>query len=81
MKSIPGLPADATGSTLPDPGPDARAHSLRLLSALGAQILAQGGWIGFDRYMQRALYEPGLGYYAAKPAKIGTTVRPAFKHP
>lgn len=29
-----------------------------------AQIERAGGWIGFDRYMDMALYEPGLGYYS-----------------
>jgi SAM-dependent MidA family methyltransferase len=64
-------PPGTAGAALPDPGPDALAHSERLVAALGAEIRTKGGWIGFDRYMQRALYEPGLGYYAAKPAKIG----------
>lgn len=27
------------------------------------QILQSGGWIGFDGFMQSALYFPGLGYY------------------
>jgi SAM-dependent MidA family methyltransferase len=27
-------------------------------------IADAGGWIGFDRYMAMALYEPGLGYYS-----------------
>jgi SAM-dependent MidA family methyltransferase len=34
-----------------------------LLSILQQRIAAAGGWIPFDRYMQAALYEPGLGYY------------------
>jgi SAM-dependent MidA family methyltransferase len=36
-----------------------------------AEIQRLGGWIGFDRYMQMALYEPGLGYYSGGSAKIG----------
>lgn len=34
-----------------------------LLSILRQRIADAGGWIPFDRYMQAALYEPGLGYY------------------
>lgn len=30
-----------------------------------------GGWIGFDAFMNRALYAPGLGYYANDRAKFG----------
>lgn len=37
-----------------------------------AQVLAQhGGWIGFDRFMELALYTPGLGYYARDAAQFG----------
>jgi SAM-dependent MidA family methyltransferase len=41
-------------------------HSLTapLHSAIARAIAAEGGWIGFDRYMALALYTPGLGYYA-----------------
>jgi SAM-dependent MidA family methyltransferase len=61
-------PADP-GSALAESG--AIADSGRLVSRIVDEIDVQGGWIPFDRFMQRALYEPGLGYYAAKPAKIG----------
>ena len=30
-----------------------------------------GGWVPFDRYMELALYSPGLGYYAAGATKLG----------
>jgi SAM-dependent MidA family methyltransferase len=30
-----------------------------------------GGWIPFSRYMEAALYAPGLGYYAAGAMKFG----------
>lgn len=36
-----------------------------------AAIAAADGWIGFDRYMQLALYTPGLGYYSGSRAKFG----------
>ena len=35
-----------------------------LRSEIAKVIDAEGGWIGFDRYMALALYTPGLGYYA-----------------
>ncbi|NND59003.1 MAG: SAM-dependent methyltransferase [Gammaproteobacteria bacterium] len=34
-------------------------------------IDADGGWIGFDRYMHEVLYAPGLGYYTAGAVKLG----------
>jgi len=61
-------PADP-GSALAESG--ATADSGRLVIRISEEIDAAGGWIPFDRFMQLALYEPGLGYYAAKPAKIG----------
>ncbi len=35
-------------------------------------IAAAGGWIGFDRFMAMALYQPGLGYYSHGSRKFGT---------
>ena len=58
-------------STLPLPYADARAHSARVRAHIGAEIAAAGGWIPFARYMELALYAPGLGYYAAGAAKFG----------
>ena len=40
------------------------------LTVCGA-IKAAGGWIGFDRFMELALYTPGLGYYASDSRKFG----------
>ncbi|GDY38034.1 SAM-dependent methyltransferase [Acidovorax sp. NB1] len=34
-------------------------------------IAAEGGWLGFDRFMALALYTPGLGYYANDSTKFG----------
>ena len=36
-----------------------------------AEIAAKGGWISFARYMQLALHEPGVGYYASGARKFG----------
>ncbi|OGA09287.1 MAG: hypothetical protein A3D95_15200 [Betaproteobacteria bacterium RIFCSPHIGHO2_12_FULL_69_13] len=56
---------------LPDPGPDALAASRALAGRIGAEIRASAGWIPFARYMELALYEPGLGYYAGGSRKLG----------
>jgi SAM-dependent MidA family methyltransferase len=56
---------------MPAPDPAALALSARLRALIAAEIAAAGGWIGFDRYMHRALYAPGLGYYSAGSRKFG----------
>ncbi|HJW02433.1 MAG TPA: SAM-dependent methyltransferase [Azospira sp.] len=56
---------------LPAPSPDALAHSQRLAATIAGEIAAAGGWISFSRYMELALYAPGLGYYAAGARKFG----------
>ena len=61
----------AARASMPSPSPEAMAHSDRLAALLRAEIDAAGGWIGFDRYMELALYAPGLGYYAAGARKFG----------
>ena len=43
-----------------------------LLDIIDADLKANGGWMGFDAFMDRALYAPGLGYYANSSAKFGT---------
>jgi len=42
-----------------------------LASRIVQAIAAAGGWIGFDDFMARALYTPGLGYYANDLRKLG----------
>ena len=56
---------------LPEPGTDARAHSERLGAHIRAQIAAARGAIPFSRFMELALYAPGLGYYSAGARKFG----------
>lgn len=56
---------------LPEPTPDAREHSERVSVHIRGEIAASGGWIGFARYMELALYAPGLGYYSAGAKKLG----------
>ena len=56
---------------LPSPAPDALAHSQRVTAHLQSLIHQAGGWISFARFMEAALYAPGLGYYAAGAMKFG----------
>lgn len=56
---------------LPEPDEDARAHSARLIDLIAREIDAVGGSLPFARYMELALYAPGLGYYSAGSTKFG----------
>lgn len=56
---------------LPEPGADAQAHSQRLAQAIVAEIESAAGWISFARFMELALYAPGLGYYSGGARKFG----------
>src|SRR4030067_687514 len=58
-------------TTLPIPSPEAAQHSVQLTEFIRRNIAAQGGWIPFARYMELALYAPGLGYYTAGAHKFG----------
>src|SRR5450432_3315411 len=58
-------------SALPPSTPDASAHSQKLAEHIASTIIAEGEWITFSRYMELALYAPGLGYYAAGARKFG----------
>lgn len=59
-------------SSLPQPTPEALAHSAKLRELILRDIEVQGGWIPFSRYMELALYAPGLGYYTAGAHKFGS---------
>ena len=65
------MSARATPADLPAPTDEQAGTSTRLLAQIQRTLAQQGGWIGFDRYMQQALYEPGLGYYAGGSRKFG----------
>jgi SAM-dependent MidA family methyltransferase len=56
---------------LPVPSDDALRQSAALVAKIRGEIERTGGWIDFARYMELALYEPGLGYYSAGSHKIG----------
>jgi SAM-dependent MidA family methyltransferase len=50
---------------------DELRHSVRVRQSIAREIAAAGGWISFERYMDLALYQPGLGYYSAGARKLG----------
>jgi SAM-dependent MidA family methyltransferase len=46
-------------------------QSAALVAEIRRAIERAGGWLDFARYMELALYAPGLGYYSAGSAKVG----------
>ncbi len=48
------------------------AHTELLSQKIMAEIASNGGWMPFSRYMEMALYEPGMGYYSAGAHKLGS---------
>ena len=72
MKQHPRMPAPSpTSASLPQPSPEALAHSRRLAEQIREVIAKAGGWLPFSEYMELALYAPGLGYYSAGARKLG----------
>lgn len=67
------------GLQLPEPSADAAHASLALQQLIAAEILQHGQChdldagpsISFARFMELALYSPGLGYYSGGAAKLG----------
>ncbi len=62
----------SAAADLPPLTPEEIAHSDRLVHRIRDAIEARGGWISFERFMEMALYEPGLGYYSAGSTKLGS---------
>ena len=56
---------------LPAPASEAQQHSEKTSALIRQEIEAAAGWIPFSRYMELALYAPGLGYYSAGMHKFG----------
>jgi SAM-dependent MidA family methyltransferase len=56
---------------LPPLTADEARHSAAVVAHIRAELDAAGGWIPFSRYMELALYAPGLGYYSAGAHKLG----------
>jgi SAM-dependent MidA family methyltransferase len=57
--------------SLPAPSSDALAASHALQQLIAADIERHDGAIPFARFMELALYAPGLGYYSGGAAKLG----------
>jgi len=58
-------------SPLPAPPAAALAVSAALEQLIAAEIARGGGRLSFARYMELALYAPGMGYYMAGARKLG----------
>jgi SAM-dependent MidA family methyltransferase len=65
------MTASPPRSILPPLSPEEHAHSEALAALIRGQLAASGGWLSFERFMELALYAPGLGYYSAGSAKLG----------
>jgi len=68
----PGNNSGSIPSDWPKPSAEAILHSQALVEYIKSDINEQGGVIDFARYMQHALYAPGLGYYTAGSNKFGS---------
>jgi len=64
--------AEQEAQQLPDPDEVSLSISQQLQDRIREEINQYHGLISFERFMQMALYEPGLGYYAAGSRKFGT---------
>lgn len=56
---------------LPKPDSIAQAHSEKLIHSIIKEMNKAGNSITFSRFMELALYSPGLGYYSAGAQKLG----------
>ena len=65
------IPSTMSSAELPVPSDDALQLAPRSSREIRREIERAGGWIDFARYMELALYAPGLGYYSAGSTKLG----------
>ena len=66
-----GMLKENSRASLPEADAAALAASHALSQLIRAEIAALGGWITFSRFMELALYQPGLGYYSGGARKFG----------
>jgi SAM-dependent MidA family methyltransferase len=66
-----GFVQNLQAAHLPVPDHTALEYSERLCRRIREAIRDNGGNISFARYMEMALYEPGLGYYSSGTGKFG----------
>ncbi|RDH87846.1 MAG: SAM-dependent methyltransferase [endosymbiont of Escarpia spicata] len=64
-------PHHSSPNSLPSPDAAALAVSEQLERRIRDEMEQTGGAIPFDRFMELALYAPGLGYYVAGSRKFG----------
>src|SRR5690349_19327908 len=69
--AVPRLAIPLQSAQLPAPSAEALALSGQLGRLITSEIEHGGGWLSFARYMELALYAPGLGYYMAGARKLG----------
>ncbi|MEK8017022.1 MAG: SAM-dependent methyltransferase, partial [Candidatus Parabeggiatoa sp.] len=73
---------------LSSPSPETVVHSQRVSALIRKTINEAGGAIPFNKFMEQALYAPGLGYYSAGLQKLGVSgdfitapeISPLFSH-
>lgn len=58
-------------TSLPEPSSEALIISQELSRLIKKQCIDSGGWLGFDEFMNSALYTPQLGYYSGQSLKFG----------
>ena len=61
---------EKSSTILPEPPEELKHLSMELAKRIRDEI-EKAGPVPFSRYMERALYEPGLGYYSAGLRKFG----------
>jgi len=71
LVAIARLQFPSMRNELPLPEADALEQSGVLSQRIKAEIDANGAWISFARFMELALYTPGLGYYSGGARKFG----------
>lgn len=67
----PSSRATKLAGQLPPPTPEETARSDELAQHVREEIVSAGGSIDFARFMELALYAPGLGYYRGGMQKFG----------
>ena len=65
------IPSESDTRGLPAPSAEEQVHSAALTERIRREIDAHGGGVDFSRFMELALYAPGLGYYSAGRQKFG----------
>ena len=56
---------------MPSLSPEEEVHSRTVAALIAERARSAGGWLPFERFMELALYAPGLGYYSAGSVKLG----------